>query len=310
MHIAIAGLGGIGGYIGGKLAYHYSGSGNVKVSFICRGEQFNAIKANGLQLHTENQLLNCIPDKVCNDPGEIGKIDLLIVCTKTYGLENVLTAYASALNENSAVITVQNSVNAHEIILPLLPVNTSLFSGGIYISSNLTAPGIVHHVSGPSKLFFGTNGFTDANGYFIAELLNAAGIDSVYSSTINTLLWKKFMFVSPAAVVTSIGQITFSQILEKPESRELYTNLIGELLQLARIKNIETDPGTIENNCSLLGRFAPNVKSSLQIDLEKKNPTEIDSLIRHVISESGLYGIPVPHYSDALKTITSIYSLN
>ena len=36
--IAIAGIGGIGGYIGGKLAKYYSSIENVEIIFIARGE--------------------------------------------------------------------------------------------------------------------------------------------------------------------------------------------------------------------------------------------------------------------------------
>lgn len=42
--IAIAGIGGIGGYIGGKLAHHYANVEEVEIIFIARGDMAVAIK--------------------------------------------------------------------------------------------------------------------------------------------------------------------------------------------------------------------------------------------------------------------------
>lgn len=38
IRIAIVGLGGVGGFIGGLLAHKYKNSGNIEITFICRGE--------------------------------------------------------------------------------------------------------------------------------------------------------------------------------------------------------------------------------------------------------------------------------
>ncbi|MEO6978355.1 MAG: hypothetical protein ABI113_08245 [Mucilaginibacter sp.] len=38
IRIAIAGIGGIGGYIGGKLAHYYSDIKDIEIVFITRGE--------------------------------------------------------------------------------------------------------------------------------------------------------------------------------------------------------------------------------------------------------------------------------
>lgn len=55
--ITIAGIGGIGGYIGGKLAHYYSNNENVEIVFIARGEMAEAINKNGLKLLSKGHLL-------------------------------------------------------------------------------------------------------------------------------------------------------------------------------------------------------------------------------------------------------------
>jgi 2-dehydropantoate 2-reductase len=44
MKIGIVGIGGVGGYFGGKLAREYGNSGQHEIIFIVRGEHLSAIK--------------------------------------------------------------------------------------------------------------------------------------------------------------------------------------------------------------------------------------------------------------------------
>ncbi len=307
--IAIVGIGGIGGYIGGKLAYHYSDKDDVEIVFIARGEMADAINENGLSLLSNGFTYKCEPTLASANPLEIGTVDVFIVCTKNFSVAEVFKKYAKCISANSIIITTQNTVNGKEIIAPHLPTGATLMEGIIYISSKIIAPGTIQHVSGPSKLIFGTQGQGNDNGIQIAKIFNNAGIDTLYTNNIETILWKKFMFVSPTATVTAIYKITFAQILETENAKLLFTALVAELMCLARAKNIEIDDHTIENNLKLLENFGSEVKSSFQLDLEKNKPTEIKSLINYVINEAHLFEIPTPNFNKALIKLTEIYNL-
>lgn len=305
--IAIAGIGGIGGYIGGKIAHYYSNIENVEIVFIARGEMAEAINKNGLNLLSNDTSYKCVPTLTSDNPLEIGAIDIFIICTKNFSVTDVLKRYSSCLLPNTTIITTQNTVNGNETIMPYLPDGATLMEGSIYIASNIIKPGKIEHVSGPAKLFFGTDGENDSKGEEIAKILNYAGIDATYTINIKSVLWKKFMFVSPAAIVTALFQITFSEILESTRSEYLFINLISELMQLATAKNIAIDDNTVLNNINLLGNFKGNVKSSFQLDLEKNKATEINSLVKYVIEEAKLFQVPTPHFDSALIQLSEEY---
>lgn len=305
--IAIAGIGGIGGYIGGKLANHYSNIENVEIIFIARAEMAEAINKNGLWLQSNDISYKCMPNLTSDNPSEIGTVDMFIVCTKNFSVEEVFKKYGKCLTPTTTVITTQNRVNGKEIITPYLPNGATLMEGSIYISSKIIKPGKIQHVSGPSKFIFGTDGKSNHQGEYISKIFNDAGIDTLYTDNIKTVLWKKFMFVSPTAVVTAIYQITFAEILENSEAEYLFIELVSELMQLARAKNIEIDGNTVENNLKLLGNFGSQVKSSFQLDLEKNKPTEINSLVKYVIEEAKLYQVPTPNFNKALIKLTQEY---
>ncbi|MFM9989353.1 ketopantoate reductase family protein [Flavobacterium sp.] len=305
--IAIAGIGGIGGYIGGKLAYYYSNIDDVEIIFIARGEMAEAINKKGLELESKGTSYKCMPALTSDNPLEIGIIDILIVCTKNFSVEELFEKYSTSLTSKSIVITTQNTVNGKEIITPYLPYGATLMEGSIYIASNVIKPGKIEHVSGPAKLFFGTDGNNDSRGDKVEKILNDAGIDATYTTNIKSVLWKKFMFVSPAAIVTALFQITFSEIVETTKSEYLFINLISELMQLSTAKKIAIDDNTVLNNINLLGNFKGNVKSSFQLDLEKNKHTEINSLVKYVIEEAKLFQVPTPHFDSALTQLCVIY---
>ena len=52
MRIGIVGIGGIGGYYGGKLALKYGPSKEHEIIFIARGDHLKAIRKKGLKLIT------------------------------------------------------------------------------------------------------------------------------------------------------------------------------------------------------------------------------------------------------------------
>lgn len=307
--IAIAGIGGIGGYIGGKLAHYYSNTENVEIIFIARGAMADAINNGGLCLVSKGISYTCLPSMTSDNPLEIGTVDIFIICTKNFSVAEVFKRYAACITKNTAVITTQNTVNGKETITPYLPIGATLMEGSIYIASNIIEPGKIEHISGPAKFIFGTNGENNAKGEETAKIFNDAGIDATYTTNIKSALWKKFMFVSPAAIVTAVYKITFSEITKNVKTKHLFTSLVLELMQLARAKHISIDANTVQNNINLLGNFNGAAKSSFQLDLEKYKPTEIDSLVKYVIEEAKLFQVPTPHFDATLIQLTESYKI-
>jgi len=307
--IAIAGIGGIGGYIGGKLAHYYLNDESVEVIFIARGETTAAIDQQGLQLLSKSILYHCKPALTSDDAVAIGIIDVLIICTKNFSVAGIIEKYASCLANGSIVITTQNTVNGCKAISRYLPSGVKLMEGCIYIASNIVAPGKVEHIGGPAKLIFGSSGQRDGKGEAIAHVLNKAGIDAMYTTDIDLVLWKKFMFVSPVAIVTALFRITFAEIRINQTSEQLFIDLTSELMTLAIAKNIPVDADTVANNLNLLASFKGNVKSSFQLDLEQGKPTEVDSLVKYVVDEAKIYQIPTPWFDTALVQLSEQYQL-
>lgn len=91
MKIAIMGAGGMGGWLGAKLA----GAGS-DVVFVARGAHLAAIRANGLRVAGAESFR--LTDVVATDrPDEIGAVDAVLFCVKLYDTESAARALAPFL---------------------------------------------------------------------------------------------------------------------------------------------------------------------------------------------------------------------
>ncbi len=100
MKILVVGAGGIGGYFGGRLA----AAGN-EVAFAVRGRQKAALETNGLRVLSPLGDLY-IPEPVLYDEARVSEpYDVVLLCTKMWGLEETLESLRPALAADTAADT-------------------------------------------------------------------------------------------------------------------------------------------------------------------------------------------------------------
>ena len=296
--IGILGIGGIGGFVGAPLAKKYKDS-TTQIIFICRGATKNAIQKNGLIFESKGTKETIFPDLVSDDPTEIGILDVLIVTSKSYSLSEILTTYKDCIGTNTIIITLQNVVNAREIIHETLPELGQIMEGCIYVASNVKNPGHIQHIGGPGKIFVGG----EKENKWLIDLLTTGGLDITYVADINQILWKKYLFVAPVAAITSAYKVTFGQLLEDKNLMHILENMMIEIQSLARKNNINLTIEDIETSKDLLTKFPFESKSSLQLDFENNNQTEKAFLVDYVIENCTKNGIPTPFYESVNERI-------
>ena len=302
MKIAVMGIGGIGGFFGGKLARKYAGPGDHEVCFICRGNHLEKIKKDGLKIITPEEEFTVRPDVATADPGDLGKVDLLVFAVKGYGLKEAARMASCTVTEKTVVIPFLNGVNNSQILEAVLP-KCRIMNGCVYISARIEEPGVVRQVGGAGKFVWGPEN-AGADLYEpIQKLFIEAGINSVLSDNITLDAWKKFMFMSPYAGVTSVKGQTFGEVLSDQESFELLGNMITELEQVGRTLGVQLPPGIVQDSINVGKNFPPQTKSSMQLDVEKGGNNELELFIGYVVKKAAELGISVPAYEGVYKAL-------
>ena len=303
MRIGIIGIGGVGGYFGGKLAREFGQSGTHEIIFIARGEHLQEIKKNGLQLFTREGDYIAKPTLVTDNPNEAGVFDLVFLCTKSYALEKAAHYFKSNISNKTVVIPVLNGVNSAQRLYAILP-DADIISGSVYMISHMEKPGVVKQEGGACKVTFGTDDAQSAKNYsYILDVLLKAKINAVLTDKISVALWTKFLLMCPVGSLTTATGKTYGEIWEDPTLRKKVRDMMLEVFSVAQALNIKLPPESVDKAIKMIGSFDYNSKTSMQIDKEKGRQTEIDALTAYLCQAGRETGVPTPMHNEIYKKL-------
>jgi 2-dehydropantoate 2-reductase len=304
--IALLGMGGVGGYFGGVLARHCEKSITLEIIFIARGDNKAVIKRSGLNLQTPEESFVAHPKLTSSDPSEIGTVDYLICCTKTYDLEQSIRQYLPCITNETVLLSLLNGVEGAAIIKQICPENEVL-DGGAYIISNLVAPGMIKTTSKFAKLFFGSPAGKTSRQVILAKILMKAGIDASLSKDITLKLWEKFLLISTMATLTSFLNVSIGEILADNKNMGLLLLLINELKTIAEAKGIHFPNDIIHQTLTIMREMPFEATSSLQRDFQNGKLTEVDALVGYVVRAGKQLRIPTPLYEQMYEKLAFIH---
>src|SRR5918999_6145789 len=111
MRMAVVGAGGTGGYFGGLLA-----RAGEDVTFIARGAHLEALRARGLTLESRLAGTFTVPVQATDNPSEIGPIDLILFCVKTYDTDAAAESIRPLIRPDTMLLSIQNGIDNEERI--------------------------------------------------------------------------------------------------------------------------------------------------------------------------------------------------
>lgn len=202
MKAAIIGAGAIGGFYGAALA-----DAGMDVSFIARGKTLIAIREHGLRLVGNTELTLDVP--VTDDAAEIGQVDVVLLCTKTFQVAEAARTYLPALmGPHTLVVTTQNGVIApHELSAIIGPEHVA--PGVCRQWVKIVEPGLIMDLGGPRM--FEVSTIDDSPNTLVNELREACrkgGLTSPDVENITTTLWVKMCSVVPQGACGAVLDVS------------------------------------------------------------------------------------------------------
>jgi len=294
--ILIVGIGGIGGYFGGLLSRLSESSTQLSIYFMARGQNLLAIQSQGLHIKTPQEEFTAHSALASDNPLDFGQVDYIILCTKSYDLEQTIQTLAPTVGKDTVFIPLLNGVDSHARIRKVFPDNL-VTEGCANIIARLTAPGTVESFSAFQTIRFGVQHTDDPRLDKLKHILDDAGIDARLTNKIWTDTWEKFIFISSAATATSYYNKTFGEIQDNAEYLDDLMRLIDEIQSLAQHKGIELSDNIREKTLKLFDSAPSDSTTSMHSDfLSNKGKTEVESLTGYVVKESEKYQLPCPTY--------------
>lgn len=293
MKIAIIGMGGVGGYFGGKLAKAYVPSGHHQVYFVARGAHLAKIKERGLAVRADDGDFTAFPTLAADRPQEIGRVDLVLFCVKSYDFEEAARSMEELIGEDTLVLPLQNGVNKRGRMERTLGRGVAL-DGCVYMAVHIESPGVIRQAGGSRKLIFGRDPQDAERLRPIFQVLLDAGINVELADDITLPVWTKYIVICPLAAATSYYRETAGAILADPEKKSFLEGLVREVEQVAREKGVNYPKDILDRAMSIIAAFPYDTKTSMQRDFEQGKPTELDIFSGAVVRMGRETGVDTP----------------
>jgi|WetSurMetagenome_2_1015567.scaffolds.fasta_scaffold00126_31 2-dehydropantoate 2-reductase len=289
MKIVIMGTGGVGGYYGALLA-----RAGQDVTFIARGEHLRAIRQNGLRIKSVNGEFTVFPAAATDCPADIGVVDLVIFATKTYQTEDAVRLIRPVIGKDTVIVPLQNGIDSVERIGAIVGM-LHMLAATTWIYSAVEAPGIIGHYSKFGRIAIGEiDGSDTPRLQAVYETLRTSGTEIELSHEIQKRIWTKFAFISAISAVGCLTRAAIGEFRDVPETRALLAAAIAEVAAVAGSKGIELDAGIVDTTMAFIDSNPPDMKPSMQRDVEAGRLSELESMVG-VIPRFGRLGhLPTP----------------
>jgi len=292
MRIAVVGAGGVGGAFGAALA-----KAGADVTFIARGAHLAAMKSTGLKVESPRGDTHLVPTQATDDPKSVGPVDVVLFCVKLWDVESAGAAIKPMVGADTAVIPLQNGVDAAERLAPIVGKH-AVMGGVANISATIAAPGVIRQTGTVMRMVFGElGGATSARAEAFAAMCGKAGIDGVASPTILTELWMKFILLASNASLMALTRLPVGKLRDDPDIAPWFTTAYEEVTAVGRAAGVALPADAVDKTLNFNRSAPPQLMPSMAVDLLRGNRLELPWLSGRVVELGRKHGVPTPTHA-------------
>lgn len=280
MEILIYGIGGVGGYFGGRLAK----AGN-QVTMIARGKHLEAIRKNGLEVESINGNFSVRPKLATDDLAEITRPELVIFGVKSWQLEEAAQKIKPLIGEDTMLLPLQNGADNIEKLLEIFP-EKNVLGGLCHLISFIEKPGKIRHVSFEPRITFGEpdNSKTE-RVQRLKEVFDEAGITNLNPENIQLEIWKKFLFICTISGIGGLTRVSIDKIRSSEYLYSLIRKTAEEMKAVANAKGIPLNNEHLEKAFEIIQNQPEGTTASTQRDIMAGRPSELENFNGYIVRE-------------------------
>jgi 2-dehydropantoate 2-reductase len=264
MKIAVVGLGGVGGYLAACFAQN-----GLDVTGFGRGAHLRAIEQHGLRVVEDTQSWTQ-PLLVQTLQEAKGRFDLVMFCTKSYDLEEAYKKIEPLTTRNTIMLSFANGIDNGNKLRNMGALR--VLDGCIYILSHIQEAGVIRKKGRVFAAVFG--GETEAVDT-LAALFEQARLRYKIPENIQEALWKKYIFISAFATLTSYYDCSIGAVIEKyPKEAHI---LLQEIADVAKVYGVALD-AEIAKALQTATDVPYDSTTSMHKDFQEGKKVELESL--------------------------------
>lgn len=272
MRIAVFGIGGVGGYFGGRLAQT-----EHEVIFIARGDHLKAIRSNGLKVSSEQGDFVAIPTLATDDPSEVGIVDAIIVATKAWQVQDAGQAMLPMIGDNTFVVPLLNGVEAPSQLAEIMG-EKHVLGGFCRVLSHKEAHGhIIQGGTSPFVAFGELDNRESERVIALREVFTEAGVNIQTTPDIQVAMWQKLLFIASFSGVGAVTRSPAGVLRSVPEAYQMLQDAMTEVFNVARKRDIHLPDDAVEAGLAIIQRLPEDSLASMQRDVMNGYPSELEA---------------------------------
>jgi 2-dehydropantoate 2-reductase len=278
MRHAILGSGGVGGVLGASLA-----KVGEAVTMVVRA---GALAEFPGELRLESPLVSNFTVPV-EKSATVPSSDVLWIAVKATQLESALRSVPES-SQIRAIVPLQNGID-HVDRLRERFGHDRVIAATIAGEMERIAPGRMVHPSPFLMLNIASSG-RELLGV-VAEKLDTLHWSCRFVDDEATLLWIKLVFLGPFALATSAAGVPIGGVLDDAHWRHQLENCVREFCAVGMAEGAQINVDKVLAAFSIVPK---DMRSSMQKDVDRGNPPELDAIGGPVVHGGERHGIPAP----------------
>jgi len=228
-----------------------------------------------------------------------GAFDFILVTVKSYDTANAAEAIKPLVDADTLVCSYQNGLGNVELLAEAVGWERSFGARAIY-GAWLPEDGQVDVTVIANPTALGTyNPETPAERVRdIAAAMDEAGMPTVYTDSIATVLWSKVAYNCAMNAQSALLDVPYGELLNSEDTRTTMRDVTHELYKVGHALGIHLEPATPEAYIDLLfNELIPPTAlhyASMREDFRRRRRTEIDALNGAICRYGKEHGIACP----------------
>ncbi|MFQ5848800.1 MAG: 2-dehydropantoate 2-reductase [Candidatus Methylomirabilales bacterium] len=272
MRIAVFGVGGAGGYFGGRLA-----QAGEDVVFIARGEHLQALRTRGLRVESAKGDFALRPVQATDDPAQVGVVDVVLLGVKTWQVSEAAQAMRPMVGPETFVVPLQNGVEASAQLTSVLGA-PHVLGGLAKIVSFKVGPGHIRHPGLEPHVVFGElDNHRSERAERLRQAFARAQVSVEIPADVQVAIWDKFLFVVSWGGVGAVTRAPVGVLRSLPETRHMLEEGMYEILAVARARAVALPDDAVRRTMAFVDGMPPGGTASLQRDIAEGRPSELEA---------------------------------
>jgi len=302
MKVLVVGAGAIGGYFGGRLIEK-----GEDVTFLVREQRKEKLQQTGLEIRSKNGDLQVTPKLLTKDD-DSQLFDVILMSTKSYHLEHAIKDIQPFVGPETMILPLLNGI-AH--LEPLVEAfgEERVIGGLCFVETTLAEDGAIVQTSPVNQLVYGERtGETTERIEKLEECFSGTKAEFVKSDNINQDMWHKYLFITAMSGITSMMETPIGPIRDLESGQRTIKAFLEELVAVMEKIDAPIQQGIAGVQLKRINSMAEEMKSSMQRDIEKQQPTEFEHLQGYLLAQAKKMTVPVP-ILETIYTKLTLYEL-